>query len=492
MNKRGLSAIITTLLVVLLVLVAVGIVWGVVRNIIREGAEEVSLGKFTLKAEITKASIDDASNNVTITVERNPGKGELTGIRFIFNDGTDSEVVTTTTTLQELGSETFVLHLADLDVDNLVTISIVPVFKSSSGKEILGNVLDTFEDTIGTSSGGNPPNPSTCGNNAIEGTEDCDGTDLAPYTLDCSTYPGFDGGTLACLSDCSGYDTSLCVSPPTQCNDGLDNDADGCIDISDADCINAADTTESGTDCSPPTQCNDGLDNDADGCIDISDADCINAADTTESGTDCSAGAGGLVLHYPLDGNANDISGNGLHGALYDSSIDCTVSGVIGQACKFDGVTPTKISIPLSQILNLTTKTVTWWSKLEGLKNYNVIFEDTEGQFVGFRSSGNIRINWFNSTLGDVAIEFSDVTPANGVWAHYALVYNVNGNNVNVSFYRNGSIFGSSVYSGGLTSTPTVALGARFYRSNIFNGTIDDLRIYDRVLSASEISSLAT
>ena len=454
MNKRGLSAIITTLLVVLLVLVAVGIVWGVVRNIIREGAEEVSLGKFTLKAEITKASIDDASNNVTITVERNPGKGELTGIRFIFNDGTDSEVVTTTTTLQELGSETFVLHLADLDVDNLVTISIVPVFKSSSGKEILGNVLDTFEDTIGTSSGGNPPNPSTCGNNAIEGTEDCDGTDLAPYTLDCSTYPGFDGGTLACLSDCSGYDTSLCVSPPTQCNDGLDNDADGCIDISDADCI--------------------------------------NAADTTESGTDCSAGAGGLVLHYPLDGNANDISGNGLHGALYDSSIDCTVSGVIGQACKFDGVTPTKISIPLSQILNLTTKTVTWWPKLEGLKNYNVIFEDTEGQFVGFRSSGNIRINWFNSTLGDVAIEFSDVTPANGVWAHYALVYNVNGNNVNVSFYRNGSIFGSSVYSGGLTSTPTVALGARFYRSNIFNGTIDDFRIYDRVLSASEISSLAT
>ena len=118
MNKRGLSAIITTLLVVLLVLVAVGIVWGVVRNIIQEGAEEVSLGKFTLKADITQASVDNSSNNVSVTVERNPGKGELTGIKFVFSDGVNSEVITRTTTLQELGSETFRFHLADLSVDN--------------------------------------------------------------------------------------------------------------------------------------------------------------------------------------------------------------------------------------------------------------------------------------------------------------------------------------------------------------------------------------
>ena len=382
MNKRGLSAIITTLLVVLLVLVAVGIVWGVVGNIIREGAEEVSLGKFTLKADITQASVDNSSNNVSVTVERNPGKGELTGIKFVFSDGVNSEVITRTTTLQELGSETFRFHLADLSVDNLLTISIVPVFKSSTGKELFGNILSNYDvqkancvaDCVGRECGtngcggscgscdddwycddgacvegenpctltsaswsqtsvvegtvvtltvegtdcdgtdleyeiyeddvwplsdtlmesnivtglsttwitvweddnplplvtGDPEyyfiatvvdNPSeniqtsqdltvtqiTCNNNnIIEGLEFCDGTAVSGET--CASQ-GFSPGTLTCLNDCSDYDTSSCVAV-TQCNDGLDNDADTCTDLADSDCTDASDTIESGSDCS--------------------------------------------------------------------------------------------------------------------------------------------------------------------------------------------------------------------------------------------------
>lgn len=54
-----------------------------------------------------------------------------------------------------------------------------------------------------------------CGNDVKEAGEDCDGSDLSPYSSDCSTYPGFDGGTLSCYSDCSGYNTSLCtITPP--------------------------------------------------------------------------------------------------------------------------------------------------------------------------------------------------------------------------------------------------------------------------------------
>jgi hypothetical protein len=54
-----------------------------------------------------------------------------------------------------------------------------------------------------------------CGNNIKEFGEVCDGTDLGVYTTDCSNYPGFDGGTLSCLIDCSAYDTSACTSSDT-------------------------------------------------------------------------------------------------------------------------------------------------------------------------------------------------------------------------------------------------------------------------------------
>ncbi len=55
-----------------------------------------------------------------------------------------------------------------------------------------------------------------CGNDVVEGTELCDGTDLAGQTcLD----EGFAGGTLACNATCDAYDTSGCTSET--CGDGV-------------------------------------------------------------------------------------------------------------------------------------------------------------------------------------------------------------------------------------------------------------------------------
>lgn len=55
---------------------------------------------------------------------------------------------------------------------------------------------------------------SNCGNDLRNSGEPCDGTDLSPYTSDCSGYPGYTGGTLACNADCSDFDTSDCTGGP--------------------------------------------------------------------------------------------------------------------------------------------------------------------------------------------------------------------------------------------------------------------------------------
>jgi hypothetical protein len=70
-------------------------------------------------------------------------------------------------------------------------------------------------DVKGGESTGPPAGP-VCGNNIQEGTETCDGTDLAGE--DCISQ-GFTSGTLDCLGDCSGFDTSGCSMAACTPND---------------------------------------------------------------------------------------------------------------------------------------------------------------------------------------------------------------------------------------------------------------------------------
>ena len=54
---------------------------------------------------------------------------------------------------------------------------------------------------------------SICGDNIKDDNEVCDGTDLAGKT--CMSFPGFIGGTLKCMFDCSDFDASECYSATT-------------------------------------------------------------------------------------------------------------------------------------------------------------------------------------------------------------------------------------------------------------------------------------
>ena len=93
LNKRGLSTIVTSLLLILLVIVAVGIVWIVVRNVLQGGTEGIFLDKFTIDAQIKNVQVDNQTNSIDLTVKRNSGEGEITGLKFIFYNETASEII---------------------------------------------------------------------------------------------------------------------------------------------------------------------------------------------------------------------------------------------------------------------------------------------------------------------------------------------------------------------------------------------------------------
>ena len=79
------------------------------------------------------------------------------------------------------------------------------------------------------------------------------------------------------------------------CNDGIDNDGDGLIDLADGGCGgNAASSIEN-------PQCNDGYDNEADGLVDFgSDPNCSSTADNREAPNQCGLGAELAFVLVPL------------------------------------------------------------------------------------------------------------------------------------------------------------------------------------------------
>ena len=140
---KGISEVITTLIIILLSLVAIGIVWVIISNILQSSSEEIEIGQFTINLDIKSVKIQNS--DVNVTVKRNKGVGNFTGLNFIFSDGKNSETIRQNETLKELNTKTFTFTLTELNATRLKAVSIAPIFKLESGKEKQGNIANNFE-----------------------------------------------------------------------------------------------------------------------------------------------------------------------------------------------------------------------------------------------------------------------------------------------------------------------------------------------------------
>jgi len=89
-KKRGISGVVTAVLLILLVIAAVGILWVVVQNFVTKGSESFSGAADCLETNFEVVSADSVTD--TITVRRIGGNAVLSEIRI--SDGTTSTVAT--------------------------------------------------------------------------------------------------------------------------------------------------------------------------------------------------------------------------------------------------------------------------------------------------------------------------------------------------------------------------------------------------------------
>ena len=155
-NKKGLSAIVTTLLVILLVLVAVGIVWGVVNQVIKSGASGVEIGAKCLNTNIqataVTCAVESSAEICDVTLERTGTNDEaISGVKLVFRDSTNTDnsavidsadLTVAVTNIEKLVGDTAVGVATTLAAPDSVEVTVY--FEDASGNEQLCSQTTEF------------------------------------------------------------------------------------------------------------------------------------------------------------------------------------------------------------------------------------------------------------------------------------------------------------------------------------------------------------
>lgn len=142
-NKRGLSAIVATLIIILLVLVAVGIIWVVVRNVIQEGAEQVDISTKCIAIDVRAVSVNETtSGNYSVTLRRVAGGEAIGGVKVaLFNATANSGVLDGFLDLEELETRT---ETVIAGINNADRLEFTVYFTDASGNEALCSQTNSF------------------------------------------------------------------------------------------------------------------------------------------------------------------------------------------------------------------------------------------------------------------------------------------------------------------------------------------------------------
>jgi hypothetical protein len=211
----------------------------------------------------------------------------------------------------------------------------------------------------------------------------------------------------------------------------------------------------------------------------------------------------GLTAYWPLDGNANDATGNGNNGTNYGAALTTDRFGNANSAYKFDGVS-NYISVPNSPTVdfaNGTDFTVAFWMKTYSNNQDGLpICKQQYGSFSGylfFTDNTNAgycatpkHVSFYTASGAQQDACSDSAVTADTSWHFIAGIYHATSNTSNL--YIDGvlqSDVGQS--SGFISNTNNLVFGAHSIATTLFfSGALDDIRMYSNALTTTEIGDL--
>lgn len=200
---------------------------------------------------------------------------------------------------------------------------------------------------------------------------------------------------------------------------------------------------------------------------------------------------------------AHDLSGYGSNGTFYGETFNDgtsyssstptdlhTSSGKYGNALFFNGINdyvsvPTSTSIdPAGGMAQITM--ATWVYDASGTGNYQIAVMKgiTDAEIDVLPESNVVRWGITNIT-GNRTVKDTNVGFVLNKWFHLAITYDGS----SIKLYVNGTLQDSQSATGNIRSSGTGILLGSYQNSYWFNGTIDEVRIYNRTLNQTEIQA---
>jgi hypothetical protein len=218
----------------------------------------------------------------------------------------------------------------------------------------------------------------------------------------------------------------------------------------------------------------------------------------------------GLILHYAFEDSTTvvrDSSSRGMDGTLNDAA-GWTAAGRTGRGIAMSGGTPAAryVSLPSGVLTGVDNFTIATWVKLNTISPWVRIYDIGNGQADAANRFMYLTINGFTGTVND-GIHASSFggSPTNenilgsstqlptGVWKHVTLTGSGGDRTLYIDGFPAGRVTGGPVVAPREMEpiSPSSWIGKSRFPDPGLDGTLDDFRIYDRVLAPAQIADLA-
>jgi hypothetical protein len=212
----------------------------------------------------------------------------------------------------------------------------------------------------------------------------------------------------------------------------------------------------------------------------------------------------GLIAYYPFNGNAYDESGNSINGSVHGATLANDRFNNPNSAYYFDGINDYISLSPADPFIGLNNYSISLWVKPMGnYYNYGEIIIGIGSATAPYLQSINydasistLFASSYNIGTNPVQSYSKSCCFGPDQWVNVAITRD----NTSINIYTNGvliipqttNLINDQIPNYG-TGPYSAILGSRsnLNSSNFFKGVIDEVRIYNRVLSADEIAKLA-